>query len=315
MILQDIVISPDVIDKFKKESQSIDSKSYWENIDYKRILFDKKDFIFSEIKKGVQDSDKSLYEIVHKKILDSIRFENKSKLIDIKSPKKFSNDELTNVLLNTVLLSDSKILNTENSDLKVHIRLFEGLKELEILNISEIVEAPPTSRLYNKKRDIFLYKDDFFKIHEVLKHYFFSTKKLIICDKYIIDKRSGYYFLFHILEECKNLEHLEIWTEFDDKKNYFASLSEVIDDLKKQFKERIKNNKFHFKILESLQDQHKRHIYTDDFDIMFDKGLNFLNKKYFVKPHTTDIIIRPRDEKVDKSIRNMSHLEKVLFEE
>ncbi|MFZ4589363.1 MAG: hypothetical protein ACOYN6_00065 [Ignavibacteria bacterium] len=310
MIPQDIVISPDVIEKIKNEFIDLNLRSYWSNMKYKRLVFDSKEgIIIEEIKKLLVGAHKLIVEKVHKEILNSARFSSSGKFIEIKDAKKYSHNKINNLLLNLTMLTGSKILNIEDVTVKnLIIPKFDDLKEIELLNIKESIKPPSNSKIFNAERTIDLFLNDDFKIHEILLHYFINTKSLIICDKYVLHKnrdnnnKCGYDLFFEILRKCENLKELEIWTKFDHKNvEDFATKNELISDLNKYTKENKPDLKF--TICVALGSQHKRHIYTDYFDIKSDVGLNFLNMQYKVNKSVTDIVIEERTSKINQSIK------------
>lgn len=309
MIPQDIVISPDVIEKIKNDFMDLDLKSYWRNLRYKRLVFDKgkEGIVFEEIRKLLVGAHKLIVEKVHKEILDSVRFANRVKFIEIKDTKDYSKNKINNILLNLTLLTESKILNIEDIAVKeLIIPKFDELKELELLSIQESIEPPVESKIFNADRSIYLYFGDEYKIHFSLEHYFTSTETLIICDKYVIDKNSGYKFLFYILNICNNLKKLEIWTKFDDNMKNFATKEELINDLD----EHINKNdlKLKYVICNTLRNQHRRHMYTDCFDIKSDVGLNFIDLNYKVIKSDTDIIIKEKNVEISRSIEKVKNI-------
>lgn len=319
MSFQDIVISPDVIDKMINEYDNIDLNSYWKNLKYKRIVFEKiNGIIVEKIREHLKNADKLIKLRIETEILDSIRFSNKSKIIDLKRESKFTKNKINNLLLNLVLKTDSKLLNVEDSNINSIIKPFhDELKSIEILNLIESISPPSNSRILNAQRTIELYHKEEFKIHEILKYYFINTESLIICDKYVIHKKGGYKILFDILSNCQNLKTLEIWTKFDHKnKEDFVTKEELINDLNNY----IKRKKYQIKyiICAALGNQHRRHIYTDYFDIKMDVGLNFLDSEYKVNKSDTDIIINEKDKKLSESIikikENIERYNQILYQ-
>jgi hypothetical protein len=85
-----------------------------------------------------------------------------------------------------------------------------------------------------------------------------------------------------------------------------VTIEELIIDLD----EHIKNSNLNLKyvLCNTLRNQHKRHIYTDNFDIKPDVGFNFLNLDYKVFKSDTDIIIKEKDTKIRRSIEKVKDI-------
>jgi len=233
MILQDIVISPDILDEIKHHYEDpehdLDTKSFNNNIKLKKIIFDDKDgnknsSILEEYYRVVRSCNYFVQSHL-KYFIDAIRIEGKSEFISLKENEialLYNNDNIKNVLLNLALRTESKIVNSQSID-KAVIRFGDHkdkLKDVEIINYEEHVSPPSQSSLFVNNRTINLEYKDTFEIGKVLRHYLINTEKIDINDKFLRNPKGGFRVLSDLLKVCLNVKAVTIFTDlkYEDKK-------------------------------------------------------------------------------------------------
>lgn len=220
MFIQEIVINPDIFEKISRASslgsyELIDFKSYNDNLKLKKILFDKDEaghsIIFNkinEIKKSSSDFGKHQIDYVLRNILSPGKFENK----EIFSGKIYCSNKILNQILNLCLLSESKIINSEDKssvDLKDKN---EELRDIEFLNFEEFIKPTDNSRIFSLEKEINVKRGEKFLFEEYFRPYLSEVKKIKVTDRFIRKREGGYLNLIRILKICNKLEKLELFT-------------------------------------------------------------------------------------------------------
>jgi len=292
MYLQDIVISPDIFEKISRafsldSDEYLDLKSYNENLNLKKILFDKNESEESKINNKIQEIINSSSDF-GKKIIESIlrNFEKSEKIEfkEIKNCKKYAKDILTNQVLNLSALSESKIVNSEDKSFLLLKLNNSELSELEILNFEEFIKPKSNSKIFSLEKEINIKRGEKFNYEDYFKPYLCETKSIKIVDKYLRKREGGFLNLMKLLKNCKKLEKIEIHTiKKDNLEKYKTDITvdEVENEIKKLFPT--------LRINTYSTGDHIRFLETEDFKIVLDPGFDFVNKDYKAEKH--DVII------------------------
>ncbi len=305
MYLQEIIISPDIFEKLSKEIK-LDQASYLKNLDLKKIVWDKNNDGISILKDTIENIflscsfpfDKIIYEI-----LDSFGNKGKHEFKTLKTTYDYCEDEIKNTLLNLSMLSESKIINSEDKSSLSLKDKHKELEELEILDLNDFNDPPSRSKQFCNNRKILIPAGQVFKFQNVLTSYFIDTKKIIVSDKYLRRKES-FDNLVKMLRLCTELEELTIFTISRDNSSNDSF------DLKFQiFKDRLMSE-FNFlgdnlKVPPNYKVIHERILITDRFILEFGPGFNFVDDKF--KARKDNIIIRI-DKITDKEIETYSDI-------
>lgn len=286
MILQDIVISPDIVEEIKNHfdipGYYLDIKSYNNNLQLKEIVFDDidgngKSMIIENYYKIAKSSNDFVKKFVNE-FIDKLRYQNESKTIFLPEDKLellYREDDFINRLLNLTKKTDSKILNSEKV-LKAKILFGEfkdKLENVEVINYEEFISPPAKSSLFVLNRTIDLEYKEKFEINKILKHYLINTENIKINDKYLRNPKGGFKVLLNLLKECINIKNVKIYSDFtlkDPKKRPLLTKEEMRTKLCESFK-------CNFEINQIEINEHDRHIYTDNFDIFMSKGLDTID--------------------------------------
>lgn len=289
MYLQDIVINPDVFEKIKDDILEIDFKSYKKNLVLKRLVTSKE---IGEKFKSVKESSNDL----GKKAIEAVLkiFEKEEKYFHLESDgfKPFiRNNVISNALLNLAINSNSQIINSENKSIKLLLSSIPEAKNVEVLTINETINPPPESKLYCFNRIIKLKKGDYFNIYESLKWYWLNTTSLNIEDNYLRHKKRQFPLLIELIKSCKNLNRLEIHTDFQDHKQQ----KEIYYDQDDFEKELLDETGIKPTIISEHVDE--RHYFTDHFEIILGKGIDFFDLgKFKVKKNRITIEITTQND-------------------
>ncbi|MBK7380320.1 MAG: hypothetical protein IPJ03_15255 [Ignavibacteriales bacterium] len=292
---QEIVICPDVFKKIREfyieQNDSIDIKTYKENLKLKKIVLDsgKTSYLFDAIKCEIEKAD---YQGKNscKLILEEFTKSNRIKFDEIKNEGKITTDKVVNRAINLSLRTESKILHSENNQLKCYQYNYSGF---EVINTNEMVKPPVESCLLNFSRDLELKDGQVIDIFHLLRYYFKDTIKLVIEDKYLRGRKNQFNNLKKLLSECNNLKILEIYSNLEDRneaneKNNYTE-QEFLSQLNKMTKAEIN-------LQQANRKMHDR-IYTGDrFKIKFSSGLDFIDHRNVVYKDEVTINIRPKNE-------------------
>ncbi len=282
------MISPDIFEKISRAfsenyDEDIDLKSYKENLNLKKILFDedsnKESIIYNEIKSiisGSTDFGKQKIDSVLKIFLKEGRCEYR----EIMNSKKYCKDDVLNKVINLCVLSESNIVNSENKSLNLLKIKNQDLENIEVLNFEEMIKPTLNSRNYCNSKKLKINRETIFKFEKYFKPYLCETKKIVITDKYLRKRNSGHMNLIRLLNLCSKLEYIKINTFLRDTSEKYKpdiTISEMENEIKG-----IKNNiEINFKTTGS----HLRSLETDDFLITLDPGFDFVNKEYLTERH------------------------------
>lgn len=283
MYLQEVVISPDIFELISKAFSEnfeidLDLKSYKKNLYLKKILLDRdvsgKSFLYNrinKIKESSSDFGKSKIDLILRIFDKSGRQEYK--ILDNK--KTFSKqNKIHNQLLNLALHSDSRIINSEDSTLKLHKKNHpKELKEIEILNFDEFIKPSPEnpSSIYSLEKTIKIQKGNGFQFENYFKPYLQEEEDIVIQDRYLRIKDRGYYVLCKILELCRGLKTLRIKTI--TRENNIKDDFDMTTDI---FKNSLRNKFINVDIDISNTYEHPRKIFTSLFEITVDPGFGEL---------------------------------------
>lgn len=217
MYLQEIVVSPDIFAKIVRafspeHEEDVDMESYKKNLDLKKIIFDNDQnndsYIFNELKKAIDggsDLAKHKIDSILKKftlVKGNLEFRN------VPVNKTFPTTELNNRILNLSLLTDSKIINSEDKNISLLRLKNDKLAEIEVLNFSEFIDPPYVSKIYSSRKTIRINRRETFRFEEYFRPYLIDTTFLSITDRYIRDS-IALANLIKLMRLCKNLKGLK----------------------------------------------------------------------------------------------------------
>ena len=299
MYLQEIVISPDIFEKISRAfsenfDEDIDLKSYKENLNLKKILFDDvangESIIFKEIKNIISNSTGFGRQKIDS-VLKIFLKEGRCEYREIRNSKKYCKDDVLNKLINLCVLSESNIVNSENKSLNLLKIKNQDLEEIEVLNFEELIKPEFNSRNYCNSKQLKIERGNKFNFEEYFKPYLCETKKIVVTDKYLRKRDGGHMNLIRLLNLCSKLEHIKINTFLRDASEKYKpdiTISEMENEIKG-----IKNNiEINFKTSGS----HMRSLETDDFLITLDPGFDFVNKEYLTERHDAVIEFKRKQE-------------------
>lgn len=293
MYYQEIIISPDIFNKIsnyfsESTDYNLDLKSYYSNLKNKTLVVDLDENDFSIFKNEINEIYKKSSKVGKDKINLIIKeFTKSNRILDIKS-EKFQNicdKKIVNCVLNLGLLSKSKIINSEDENIKDKVKQNEDLRILELIDLNEFIKPPNKSNLFSIERQIEIKRGDSFKFESILYPYINSTLNISITDRYLRKRNGGFLNLVRLLKCCNNLKKITINTILYDSKDLKFDIS--TGDLRKYIKKEfgilpvIKNTK-----------EHQRTIVTDYYLITFEPGLDFVNEDYIALRHNIDIKIK-----------------------
>lgn len=294
---QEIVISPDVFrtvtDCILSGVNNFDIATYKANLKDKKFVFDigaeDKSLLYDQIVEHV----KSVPDFARKLCLsmfnvwksDSIEFKNLSK------SKKYFTDDFLNILVNIALQTNSKIINSENADLNSKISLKKmseraDFNEIEVLKINDIAKPPNQSKL-KCSRKITLQKNDDFSFDKQIFPFISDTENIILKDRYIRKRSVFYSILKPMLERTKKLKVIEFVTILVDNPNDTKTKNFTCEELEKEI---LKITKTKIIFTESSREMHDRHLITDEYDLHFSSGFDFVDYKTW-KVTREDVLI------------------------
>ncbi|MBK6771342.1 MAG: DUF3696 domain-containing protein [Ignavibacteria bacterium] len=185
MYLQEIVISPDIFEKISRAfsenyDEDIDLKSYKENLNLKKILFDDvangESIIFKEIKNIISNSTGFGRQKIDS-VLKIFLKEGRCEYREIRNSKKYCKDDVLNKVINLCVLSESNIVNSENKSLNLLKIKNQDLEEIEVLNFEELIKPEFNSRNYCNSKQLKIERGNKFNFEEYFKPYLCETKK------------------------------------------------------------------------------------------------------------------------------------------
>lgn len=299
MYRQEIVISPDIFEKISRAFSDntdidIDLKSYKENLNLKKVLFDKdknnKSVLLNEIKIILSKSSDFGRQKIDT-ILKMFQSGERCNYRDLKLMKVYSKDDLLNKILILAALSESKIINSEHIELNLLKNKYDELKKLEVLNFEDAIKPSGNSRNYCNNKKLIFKRGEQFIFEEYFEPYLYDTRKIIVTDKYLRKRNGGYLNMMRLINICKNLDSIEINTFLKDDSEIYKpdiKISEIETEVK-----RISNN---ITIRFRGTGKHRRTIETDDFLITLDPGFDFVNNEYIAEKHDAVLMFERKTE-------------------
>ena len=291
MFLQDIVISPDIFEKISKafsdnSNEELDFKSYVENLQLKRLVLDydedEKTSLFMNTIRGLSSISSDLGKKRLELILNIFLISGKLKYINISSFQIILANKEYNCILNLGMLSDSKIINSENEQLKSYLLSLKELSDIEILSFEDTIKPIKNSFIFCYEKKLQFEKGKIFNFEKYFIPYLNGTKCLIIEDRYIRKKEGGYINLLRIVSICPYLKELVIKTitrEGNIKDNFNITVKDLKSSIIKLFPQ------INIKIIKTIE--HSRKMISDDFVFEIDPGFDFVDKDYISRNRTT----------------------------
>lgn len=283
MLKQDIIISPDIFEEidtsFRESEKDIDLKSYKANILLKKIILDKNGNIdkkYKEIINKATDIGKLKINSILKGFLDNNQIEFKES-----SNTTHTTNSINNIIFDLALLSNYKLINSNNAYLTLDRNRINNLNGIEILNIDEIIHPPSESKCMSLERTINIKRGHIFEFERIIGNYLADTKKIIFSDKFIRKRPESQQNIIKLLLCCKQLNEITIYTN-TRKENDFIRVEELKNIIHKAIK--IEPNI-------KPTGKHRRTIETDSFRIAIDPGLDFVNDKYIAEKNDIEINI------------------------
>ena len=286
MAYQEIIISPDILrlidNSYRSIENDIDIRSYKNNLNLKKIILDKEKSLYSEyqnIINNATDLGKQQIDFILKSFLMNGRIEYKTLSNDF-----YSSNKINNTLFSLALKTNDKIINSNSGVILLEKLNNDSLKDIEILNIEEIIKPPSESNCFSLERTINITKGDKFEFDKIFKFYLSDTATIKISDKFIRKRKVALGNTIKILNCCNSLRHIYIYT------NTFESIDDELSlsDLKKQIFNSIG-------IAPEIRHtgRHRRTIESDQFRIAIDPGLDFVDENNIPIKHDIEVNITP----------------------
>lgn len=202
------------------------------------------------------------------------------------------------------LLTESKIVNSEDKSPLLIRDKHKEPEELEILDLNDFNDPPSMSKQFCNNRKILIHRGEIFKFQNVLSSYFIDAKKKLLYRSKYLRREDSFHNLVELLKLCRELEELKIFTISRDN-----ALNDNFELKFTAFKERL-NSEFDFlgdnlKIPQDCKIKHERILITDRFILEFGPGFNFIDDKS--KAKKDNIIIRI-DKITDKEMETYSDI-------
>lgn len=282
MVYQDIVISPDILrlidNSFRSIENDIDIKSYKNNLTLKKIILDKEGYLdleYRDIINNATDMGKQQIDAILKSFLNG-RIEYKTLSCD-----SYSTNKTNNILFSLAINSSDRIINSSNGAIIYEKINNNNLKNIEILNIEEIIKPPSESNCYSLERTINIKRGDKFVFDKIFKYYISESETVKITDKFIRKRKELIENTIKILKCCKMLKKIIIFTNIREDKDYIT-----VAELEKYISETIGINP-----IIKPTGKHRRTVETDKYRIAIDPGLDFVNEYYVAKQNDVEINI------------------------
>lgn len=292
MHLQEIVISPDIFEKIGRaftpdSDEDIDLKSYRENLEMKKVVFENSGSGDSEIFDAIQELLDKYGDFGKKKIesvLRSIQKPGKHEFRELKSPRKYCSDKITNSILNLGLQTESKIINTENKTPVVLSTTHSELTELEFLDFHESIRPICNSRILCREKSLKFKKGETISYEKYFVPYISHAETLTINDRYLRIRKGGFLNLMRLLKLMNGLKKIEIHTLTRDDLDKFKPDITCID-LQSEIKKIHGNADIRIKGGAA----HERSLETEHCRITIDPGFDFVNDRYVAEKNDVSI--------------------------
>lgn len=279
---QEVVFCKTVFEKIK---YNFDEQEIWDSDEYYNNLSLTKIKTLNSNKKTIEKCIKESKGFL--KIFKQHLFNQNLELVSPEITTSFSPDNNLNSLCNLSACTIDKIIHTENKSFNEELINNEKNKIFEAININNFIKPVNQSRLLSAYRDIELKKGTKFIFIDVLAPYFRGTKKLLVFDRYLRNRKKGYQNLIRFIDLCSNLSTLEIHTfsyKSDEKNKFDIEFGELESELKLRYG--------NVRVVMASGSSHRRKIITDEFEIKIDPGLDFVNDDFICENNDVDIQIR-----------------------
>lgn len=298
MYFQDIVIHPNIFEKISKAfsleyDEFVDMKSYVNNLNLKILILDKnedeKSIVYDKLIK-IMNTSSDLGKKMINDILRKFQLSERISFKEIKNGKNYGIEKISNQVLNLSVLSESKIVNSEDKSILDLKCVHTELEDIEFLNLEEFIFPPSLSKSISFTREINIPCGNEFRFENIFRPYLKETEMLVINDRYLRKKDRGYMVLCKILSLCKNLKNLSIYTLKRDgvlRDGFDMSLSDFKTSLEKQFP---KVKSFVRKTNNTIGKD--RFLETEHFRFKFSPGIDFVNEDYIADKNPISISIK-----------------------
>lgn len=292
MQLQEFVISPDIFEKIGRafnvdSDEDIDLRSYRENLDLKKIVFENSGDEGSTILKSINelmdkygDFGKKKMESVLRSFLKPGRYEFKT----IAGYRNYSSNNIVNTILNLGLQTDSKIINAEDKTPIVLSMKYKELAELEFLDFHESIRPESNSRLLCREKSLRFIKGERIQFEEFFAPYIAGTETLTVNDRYLRLRNKGLLNLMKLLRLIRALKRIEIRTITKDDLDKFKP-DTTCDEVSKMIREIHREAVVSF----SGKADHERFLETENCRITIDPGFDFVNGNYIAEKNNVAI--------------------------
>jgi hypothetical protein len=298
MQLQEIVISPDIFEKIGRafnidSEEDIDLKSYRENLDLKKIVFENSDDGGSSILNSIRELMEKHGDFGKKKIdsvLRSFLKPGRHEFRTIEQPRKYCTNEITNTILNLGLQTESRIINTQDKTPSALSLKHTELSELELLDIDESIHPGFNSRVLCREKTLKFKRGETINYERYFVPYISHAETLTINDRYLRIRNGGFMNLKRLLKLMINLKKIEIRTITGNDLDKFKP-DITCDEVQNE----IRNIHMNAVIKIIGKAAHERFLETEHCRITIDPGFDFVNEQYVAGKNDVTIHFKLKD--------------------